>query len=74
MTYSLAIHFLWATDLLITHLIVDIWQNFECGLRVQGKEKYLYIREYNNITNNSKKIRGNNGLLKVTSTYLLFVM
>ena len=45
----------WATELLMTHPIVDIWQNFGYGLRVKRREKYLYIRNYNNITNNSKK-------------------
>ena len=40
------------------------------GLQVKRKEKYLYIWKCNNITNNTKKrnSRGNNGLLKVTST------
>ena len=46
---------IWATELLITQPIVDIWQNFGYGSRVKRKEKYLYIRKYNNITNNSKK-------------------
>ena len=60
---------IWALELLTTHSIVEIWQNFGYGLRVRRKEKYLSIRKCNNITNNSKKeILGNNGLFKVTST------
>ena len=60
-TYSLAIDFfqpvlgIWATELLITLPIVDIWQSFEYGLRVKRKEKYLYSRKCNNNTSNSKK-------------------
>ena len=30
---------IWATKLLITQLIVDIWQNFGSGLQVKRKEK-----------------------------------
>ena len=37
------------------HPIVDIRQNIGYGLRVKGKEKYLYIRKCNSIKNNSKK-------------------
>ena len=67
MTYSLAIHFF--RHSLITHTIVDIWQNFGYDLRVKRKEKYFYIQKCNNITNKlQKEIPGNNGLLKVAST------
>ena len=52
-TYSLSIDFF--NQLLITHSIIDIWQNFGYGLRVRRKEKYLYIRKCNNIRNNCKK-------------------
>ena len=43
------------TELLITHSVVDTWQNTGHGLGVIGKEKYLYIGKCNNITINSKK-------------------
>ena len=34
---------IWATGLLISRPIVDIWQNFEYGLlMVKRKKKYLY--------------------------------
>ena len=34
--------------------LTEFW-NFGYGLRVKRKEKYLYIRKYNNIKNNIKK-------------------
>ena len=62
MTYSLAVHFFSHSlvyelqgEILISQLIVDIWQNFEYGLPVKRKEKHLYIRECNKIANKSKK-------------------
>ena len=55
---------IWATELLIMHAIVDIWQNFRYGLPVKRKEKYLYIRK--KVLN---KIPRKNGLFKVTSTW-----
>ena len=47
-----------AAGLWITHLIRDVWQNVEYGLRVKRKEKYLYIRKCNNINNSKKKNSG----------------
>ena len=37
------------------HSIVDIRQKVGYGLRIKGKEKYLYNHRCNNITDNSKK-------------------
>ena len=44
-----------ATELLIAHPIVNSLQNFEYGLPIKRKEKYIYIWKCNNNTNNSKK-------------------
>ena len=53
---------IWATGLLITHPILDIWQNFEYGLRERKIFVYMYI-QYICIYNTSKnKILGNNEL------------
>ena len=60
MSFSLAIFFLslltiWPVELLVAHLILNIWQSFGYGLWDKRKEKYLFIRKRNNITSYSRK-------------------
>ena len=65
---------IWAKELIITHPILDVWQNFGSGLRVKRKEKFFCI--FRNVRTLQillrNEISGNNEVFKVTSYKCLF--
>ena len=72
MTCSLAIHFSAAPKYMRYRALDNAphrryLAEFGYGLRVKRKKKYLYIRKYNNITNNYKK--GNSGGKRFVQSY-----